>query len=174
MARIYEGTLPVHYGQAYVRHQDDHGPDSPLEESMRDQNNGLCGAAWPGFLFLTTGLHTGNVGFSVDTLDSPPSIDNVWEEIVEVSFVARSQEIAVFDWYGDRVCDIPLSAGTYRVRYCARNMDAGGNLDTTVDEKPIDFYSLAFWPAPSESDIVVKQTSGIAAYWHNYAQNSGS
>jgi hypothetical protein len=35
---------------------------------------------------LITGLHTGQVGFTVDVLDAAPPLDDAWEEIVEVSF----------------------------------------------------------------------------------------
>lgn len=65
------------------------------------------------------------------------------------------------------MCDIPLSPGTYRVRYCARNMSCGNEVDTYVEGEPVDFYSLAFWSAAPAPDIVVKQTSEVAAYWHN-------
>ncbi|MEL6383455.1 MAG: hypothetical protein AAFQ89_13575 [Cyanobacteria bacterium J06626_18] len=115
----------------------------------------MC-AAWPGFLYLVTGLHTVNVGFTLDVLDTPPPIDDVWEEIVEVSFNAGIGKITLFDWCGgEAICDIPLSPGTDRVRYCARGMGEGWELDTNIKE-PVDFYYLAFWPAPQAPDAVLK------------------
>ena len=106
-------------------------------------------------------------GFTLDVLDDCPPIDNTWEEIVEVSFSVGTEKVALFEWGGKCICDIPLLPGTYRVRYCARNMSLGAEVDTYVEGEPVDFYSLAFWTVASAPDIVVKQTSEVAAYWHN-------
>jgi hypothetical protein len=76
-------TAWVHYGQIYVESGEDY-PD--LAECFGGQSNGLCGAAMPGILFLITGLHTGEVGFTVELYDAPPPIDDDWQEIVEASF----------------------------------------------------------------------------------------
>ena len=169
MARIFEGRLHVHYGQAYVEPYD--SPGIGLDDSFRGQSNGLCGAASPGSLFLITGLHTGYVGFTLDVLDAPPSIDKTWEEIVEVPFTAGTAKVALFEWGGESICDVPLSPGTYRVRYCARDMERGSEVDTYIEGKPVDFYYLAFWLAAPAPDTVVKQTSEVAAYWHNHAKS---
>jgi len=169
MTRIFDGRLNVHYGQAYILPDTEEGRDTfDAEVSFRGQMNGLCGATIPDKLYLTTGLHTGDVYLSVDVLNNPPSLDQSWEEIIEVPFVMNSEEVTLFDWYGQCVCEIPLSPGTYRVRYCARGMEQGHEIDTILeDEEPVDFYNLAFWPAELTPDTVLKQTSEIAAYWHN-------
>jgi hypothetical protein len=100
-------------------------------------------------------------------------LDDEWEDIGEVSFISPASEVALLDWYGDRVCDISLTQGTsYRVRYSARGMDAGHALDTCPEGTPMaDFYQLAFWPAAVSSDQVAKSTSANAAYWHKHAQS---
>ncbi len=55
----------MHYSQIYVESDPDSvGPD--LRESFAGQSAGLCGAATPGALWLSTGLHTGSVGFTVE------------------------------------------------------------------------------------------------------------
>ena len=168
MTRIFEGRLKVNYGQAYVESSEHRGVG--LEESFCGQINGLCGAAYPGSLFLITGLHTGYVGFTLDVLDTPPSLDDVWEEIVEVSFKPKLRKIIMFNWDGEKVCDIPLLPKTYRVRYCARNMELGSEVDSIVEEEPVDFYALMFWQGDLAPDVVVKQTSPVAAGWHNWAR----
>lgn len=94
MTRIFEGRLGVHYGQAYVQTYDH--PGTELGNSFYGQTNGLCGAASPGALFLITGLHTGDVGFTLDVLDAFPPIDNNCEEIVEVSFTVGMEKVALF------------------------------------------------------------------------------
>ncbi len=168
MTRIFDGRLHVHYGQAYIE-----SPERDyvgLEDSFLGQINGLCGAAWPGKLFLLTGLHTGDVGFTLDVVDASPTIDDIWEEIVEVSFTPSSGKVILFDWDGDQVCDIPLSKEMYCVRYQARDMDHGNEVDTYVEGEPVDFYSLIFWPENPAPDAVVKQSAQVAAYWHNWVR----
>ncbi|MGW0916873.1 hypothetical protein ACWD1Z_34955 [Streptomyces sp. NPDC002784] len=64
----------------------------------------LCGAANPGHLFLTTGLHTGRVGLTVEVHEAEPSLDERWEEIVEVSFRPGSSQTAVVPWGDGPLC----------------------------------------------------------------------
>ena len=144
MARIFDGLLYVHYGQAYVESSD--SKPIYLEDAFQGQANGLCGAASPGALFLITGLHTGEVSFTLDVLDVPPPLDDIWEEIVEVSFTPSSGRTTLTDWNASHVCNIPLQNKNYRVRYCVRNMDLGTEIDTVLEGEPtVDFYSLTFW-----------------------------
>ena len=159
------------YGQASVAPPGH--PGLELDDAFVGQQNGLCGAAVTGVLFLHTGLHTGYVGFAIDVLAAAPPLEHVWEDIVEVSFTPQGRALALLDWYGERVCDVPLTQGTgYRVRYSARGMDAGHALDTCPDGTTMaDHYQLTFWPAAVTADRVVKQTSANAAYWHAHAQS---
>ena len=173
MARIFEGRLSVHYSQAYVLPNGSFGPD--LEESFWGQRNGLCGAATGNSLFLTTGLHTGGVNFVLDVLDAEPPIDHSWEEIVEASFSVGTPGISLVEWAGQASYAIPISPGTYRVRYCAVNMQRGRETDNIREGMaPVDSYSLAMWPSEASPDVVIKQTSEVAAYWHQYASSLGS
>lgn len=168
MTRIFDGSLYVHYGQAYVLPNAQ--ATAELSDCFQGQRNGLCGAAISNALFLITGLHTGHVRLSIDILDTPP-LDQAWEEIVEVPFVINGDGASLYDWNGGCVCKISLPPGTYRVRYCARGMDRGREVDTILEEeKSVDCYYLAFWSANLLPDAVVKQTSELAAYWHEYAR----
>jgi hypothetical protein len=185
MTRVFEGKIHVSYSQAYVLMGETEIPD--FFDAFRGQTNGLCGAAVRGALWLVTGLHTGQVGFTVDVLDAPPPLDDTWEEIVEVSFfvgyidpdLIEDTDIefmddpdvmaALIEW-GGPWHELPLPPGNYRARYCARGMQLGRDRDTLLcDEEPVDFYSLAFWPAEAAPDCIIKQTSEIAAYWHGHA-----
>jgi hypothetical protein len=173
MTRVFSGPLHVHYGQAYVM---DRGSDlSDMTEFFRGQENGLCGAAVPGALFLITGLHTGQVGFTVDVVDAPPPLEDMWEEIVEASLhvSTHATDMALMEWGWQAIHPLPLRPGSYRVRYCALGMDHGKDADTNLDDVLVDFYSLAFWPAEPSGDRVIKQTSEVAAYWHEHASNLG-
>ncbi|RMI28078.1 hypothetical protein EBN03_31690 [Nocardia stercoris] len=170
MGRLVDGQVDVHYGQIYV-HSDPSSPGSELPESFAGQSGGLCGAAVPGALLLMTGLHTGKVGFTVEVLDQAPALDPEWEDVVEVSFRPRSDSSELVEFLQQNAWTLDLAEVDYRVRYCARGMDAGREADTRVDdEPPVDCYLLQFWPAPAEPDRVVRQTSDAAAYWHEYAR----
>ncbi|MGY0065315.1 hypothetical protein ACWZEH_00325 [Streptomyces sp. QTS137] len=170
MLRPVEGEVHVHYGQIYVESDpDSFGPG--LAEAFAGQNAGLCGAATPGALWLSTGLHTGSVGFAVEVHDQAPSLDPAWEDAVEVSFHPASAGSALVQWAGEASWELDLEETDYRVRYCAKGMDEARRQDTRLDEEPqADCYLLQFWPAPPAPDRVLKQTSAIAAYWHDYAR----
>src|SRR6266545_1015493 len=163
----------VHYGQIYVRSRqaDLRVPDPELHEYFAGQQNGLCGGAVPGCLFLITGLHTGTVGMVVELHDHPPAQDDSWEEIVEVSFRSAG-EASLVGWAGEWQWPLDVIETDYRVRYCATGMDAGRAGDTRADDEPeLDHYLLQFWPGSPGPDRVVKQTSAIAAYWHGFASD---
>jgi len=166
MSKIFEGPLQVHYGQAYILPDDMCGLD--LNDSFRGQVNGLCGAATPGALFLLTGQHTGQVGFTLEVFETAPAIDAKWEEIVEVSLEVCELGVSLVKWEGEEKYPIPLSTGCYRVRYCALDMQQGQ--ESFGDEGIVDFYYLCFWPSTRVKDAVVKQTSQIAQYWHESAR----
>jgi hypothetical protein len=167
------GDVWVHYGQLHVQsgQADPRAPDPELHEYFAGQQNGLCGAAVPGCLFLLTGLHTGTVGFVVELHDQPLAVDDSWEEIVEVSF-RPAGEASLVGWGGEWQRPLELIETDYRVRYCATGMDAGRAADTRTDDEPeLDRYLLQFWPGPPGPDRVVKQTSAIAGYWHGFARD---
>ncbi|MDH2387947.1 hypothetical protein QCN29_03915 [Streptomyces sp. HNM0663] len=170
MRRPVTGEVHVHYGQIYVESDPDSAiPD--LSKAFAGQRGGLCGAVVPGVLWLITGLHTGNVGFVVEVHDEDPPLGPVWEDVVEVSFRPASERTSLVQWAGEAAWDLDLARTDYRVRYCARGMDEGRELDTRVAGKPqADSYLLQFWPAPPRPGRVVRQTSRIAAYWHRYAR----
>lgn len=171
MRRPVTGEVHVHYHQIYVV-SDPHGGAIPdLAEAFAGQHAGLCGAAAPGALWLSTGLHTGNVGFAVEVHDAEPALDPVWEDVVEVSFHPLSERTLLMQWAGEATWDLGLARTGYRVRYCARGMDEGRRLDSRVSGEPqADSYLLQFWPAPPRADRVVRQTSREAAHSHRSAR----
>lgn len=171
MLVLFEGPLNVHYGQAYVV-SGGQGFCGDMEATFRGQQNGLCGAAVGGSLFLVTGLHTGQVAFRVELHEAEPPVDENFEEVVEVSYRPLSAEVELEEWAGEPVCPLPLAVTDYRVRYCGRGMDAGKEADTIVDEPPIDSYLLQFWPDAATPDRILKQTGETAAYWHSCASGS--
>ncbi|MEV6430347.1 hypothetical protein [Nocardia sp. NPDC051463] len=160
----------VSYSQIYVESAP--GINSRMDEAFAGQSSGLCGAAVPGALFLRTGLHTGSVGFTVEVHGQAPPLDLAWEDVVEVSFYPVSDQSFLSQWAGEASWELDLKEGiNYRVRYCAQGMDQAREKDVRLDEEPLlDCYLLQFWPAPPEPDRVVRQTSQVAAYAHDYAR----
>jgi hypothetical protein len=87
MRVLFDGLVPVEYSQVYVCSFD----TSDMESAFAGQVNGLCGAAKPGYLFLVTGTHTGEVRFTVELHErEPPPAAEEWHEVVEAPFVLRS------------------------------------------------------------------------------------
>ncbi|MGC4939459.1 hypothetical protein [Kribbella sp. DT2] len=170
MRTLMTGTAPVSYAQIYVESSNDSMPE--LSQCFAGQQNGLCGAVAPGTLFLITGLHTGDVGFTVELHDEEPPVDDTWEEIVEASYRPRG-EVALNSWGGEASWPLELDLVNYRLRYSGSGLEAGRQAAPQLNgEPPVDHYLLQFWPAPPAPDRVVKQTSTAAAYWHGFAQET--
>jgi hypothetical protein len=164
---LFDDEVPVHYGFIFVSCAEDQ-PD--LMETRAGQRNGLCGAAVPGVLSLITGLHTGEVPFTVQWHDAEPSLDAGWEDVVEASFTTTETKLALTSFQDYFELELPF-IGSLRARYCATGMDAAHQRDTRMDGEPaVDRYLLAFWPADPADDAIVRQTSRHAAYWHREAQ----
>lgn len=167
MTKLFEGEVEVHYGQVYI--ELDGSFDGAMENCFHGQKNGLCGAQAPAILFLMTGLHTGIVGISIHLLDAEPDIDESWEEIVKVSFQASEGKITLMEWAADQGVDMAVPAGSYRTRYHGRAMQAANELDANLSDTPVDSYRLDLWTGLHAPDRVVKQTSTVAAYWHDWS-----
>ena len=84
MRILVDGEVSVYYHQLYVESDRDRLAPG-LEETFAGQAAGLCGGAQAGALWLTTGLHSGKVGFTVELHQDRPPVDEAWEEIVERS-----------------------------------------------------------------------------------------
>ena len=170
MPIVFDQEIHVHYGQFYVESRTDDFFEG-LTESRGGQANGLCGAAVPGLLFLTTGLHTGHTRVTVEVLDAPAPIGDEWEDVVEASFRPATAKVALVQWAGEASWPLPLVPIDYRVRYSATGMDRARGRDTLLAGEPLlDRYLLQLWPAPLAPDAVIRETSRCAAYWHAHAR----
>lgn len=96
VARVFEGLVFISYSQAYVQVPDAEMPG--MDERFAAQVNGLCGAAVAGSLFLTTGLHTGHLRFTVEVLGDAPPLHDHWQDVVEVSFETDQPEVLLLGW----------------------------------------------------------------------------
>ncbi|MGW1788075.1 hypothetical protein ACWCO0_27240 [Streptomyces tubercidicus] len=167
---LFDGEVHVHYGQLYVESWGER-ISAGFDEAFAGQENGLCGGALPGGLYLLTGLHTGDIGFTVELHEREPDLADEWEDVVEASFRPVSPQVLLEQWAAEAAWDLDLAQIDYRVRYCGIGMDEGNSLDTRfADEPQVERHLLQFWPAPSAKDQVVRRTSEIAEYWHQHAQ----
>jgi hypothetical protein len=109
----------------------------------------------------------GDVGLRVVLAEEAPPVGAEWEDVVEVPFLSRAPGVGVAPWKGDFVCTLRLPPTPHRVRYSARGMDAGHDVDLVERDEPVvDTYELAFWPAAPAPEAIVRQDSRQAAYWH--------
>lgn len=167
---LFSGDVHVSYRQLYVV-SDPGGWGEPPYDPRAGQTSGLCGAAVPGCLFLTTGLHTGPVGYTVELHGAEPEVDEGWEEIAEVSFRPLSCEVSLELWGGDGSFPLALDVADYRVRHGVSGMDEARERELEcLDGLVVERHLLQFWPAPPERDRLIKQTSRSAAYWHEVAR----
>jgi hypothetical protein len=144
---------------------DETGGDGERSDATRGQRNGLCGAALPGELHLITGLHTGDVGVRIELHSDEPALGDEWEEAVEATFATTSEDLTLSS-FDDRCGPIDLPPGTYRVRYCARGLQHGHEVDVLdPGATPVDHYLLQFWPGGGPERIL-RQSGAAAAYWH--------
>lgn len=157
--QVFDGVIGVLDGQLWIAADaGDIGPD--MYASFSGQQNGLLGAAEDGMLRLITGVADGEVRLTVHVVEREPQLDDSWEDCVEASFSPPAPVVALFDWDGAAVFEFPLGEDSYRVRYTTRGADAGhAGAETEVS-------GLLFWPAPPGPDVIVRQTSKSAAYWH--------
>ncbi|NUT91802.1 MAG: hypothetical protein HOY78_07195 [Saccharothrix sp.] len=162
---LLRDTVWVHYGQLSVESDVEIGGD--MGECFGGQRNGLLGAAVPGALFLMTGLHTGEVGFTVELHDTEPPPTPEWEDVVEASFRPVG-DAALVGWAGEWSEDLDLAETDYRVRYCGLGMDRENAGEP--EDPELERYLLQFWPAPPAPDAVVRKSSAQAAYWHDFAR----
>lgn len=159
MRTLLSDLVQVHYRQLYVESRP--APDDQILDPtacFEGRPSGSCGAAVPGLLYLTTGLHSGQVGFSIELHERPPPVNDGWEEIVEVSFTPASPRIALVGWGGGWAHPLDLDQVDHRVRYCGVGIEEARAADTHLDDEPLDWYLLRFWPAPPQPDRVLKRS----------------
>ena len=168
MIVLFDGDVRVEYGYVHVD-SGVGGWDQDLE-ARAGQRNGLLGAAQPGFLVVSTGMHTGLVPFRVEAHDHAPPLADGYGEIVEASCDLRGPELwlTTFDWGTSFV--LPGN-GPHRVRLSARHYEAGRKHERYKRKQRVrDSYLLQFWPAVMAPDQIVKVKAPSAQYWHTQAR----
>lgn len=166
---LYSGNISIEYGQFYIDIPEVDDEDDYLdpEGAFEDQQNGICGAAQSGKLFFVTGIQNGTASIEIKLYSSEPTIDDAFEEIVEVSFKRGKTPVALCEWGCEETYPIDLSEGNYGVRYCiiAMGADYGDDDDWEAPVKG-QKHLIQIWPSESTMDKIIKSTSDTARYWH--------
>lgn len=163
--QLFSGLFPVCYRQFYLFFNN-RDWDGDLVSCFVGQVNGLCGASNSSSIFLTTGLHTGNITLTINLYDAEPEIDFSKDEIVEASFSLENEGIWLEAWAGEFQQKFNLSIGDYRIRYSAKDFGLAED-QGCYDEGDIEFYNIDIWPSKIQKDKIIKVTSERAAYWHD-------
>jgi hypothetical protein len=173
MRVIFEGEVRADHGHFFLdsRPEQASGDVVDLSDAFAGQCSGLCGAAFPGFLYMLTGLRFGGVGLRMERHEEAPAPPGAgWEEVAEVSFEPRSDDTVLLAGDGQEAWPLALGAVPYRVRHCVTGMDAGNAADQRSPEEPlIERWLMQWWPAPAAPDAVLRQTSDVATRSHRWA-----
>jgi hypothetical protein len=155
----------VHYGQ-YSLFDSDHDA-GPVWESLEAGGVGVIGVE-VGSALLLTKRHTGDVGLTVAYAEAEPALNESYDDIVEIDFMAEAQSLRLTTWHEQEfdLPDLPAGPGNYRLRYHARQI---GDLepDLASMDQIADEYLLQIWRAMPSPSRVVMSTSGWLDYWLN-------
>ncbi|MEV0096479.1 hypothetical protein [Streptomyces sp. NPDC050738] len=142
----------VSYSQYYLQGMEflDVYGDSDTVERIFAGNSLAAGG--PEHLTVRAGTHTGWISLTTEQrVDAPPTVDEGWETVVEVSVFSSSGMLRLFQWGGEVVDEAGNFAtagpGWYRVRAHTRGRDSG-------DADGAEEHLLISWPAPPQADVV--------------------
>lgn len=197
MRVLFDGLAPVDYGQIYVTSRN--LPDMERAFAGQANGLCGAGDPGALFLMTGTHSGRVRFRIELHDTE-PPVADSEWEDVVEVSLQPRAPVVDLVPWGDGVLAHLPLTPEDrdggrlplYRVRYCAAGMDEGTDPfgghdpdeadedeDSYLDRRP-DRYLLCFWPlgrpggaegeGGTRADVVLRQGSGNAAYWHGWAR----
>jgi hypothetical protein len=134
------------------------------DELPSAHTNGLVRPMSRGAL-IATGIHTGAISVLAVPLERRPSALSLddWDEVVEVSFVARSNRVQVATLMEGSPTNLPNLVGrpgTYRLRVHAKGRDIAPD---GVADQPEEEYLLLVWPAPTAAEQVLKASDRVGA-----------
>jgi len=168
---LLDAVVMTDYGQLDLTWGDYGGFDGDFSRIFAGQVNGLVGAADPGGVYLNLARRSGGSDVTVTLHDEAPTLPaEAWGDVVEVSTdVPAGATVRWSTWAGESGGELPLPAGTYRLRVSAQGRDAGH--DGEFDDGVVDRYRLDLWMAPRRGDEILRCESANGAYWH--AENGG-
>jgi hypothetical protein len=162
----YAGRVGVSYAQVYLRDSQPYFLPPDVQRGGVGLISGQVGCA-----LLVTGLHTGDVDFTVVVATEDPGPDLAFEDIVETDFEARTAHVALEEWGGagrHALPELPAGPGNYRLRYHGRNLDVAHTSGVVFpDQATVDSYLLQIWRAPATRPAILRVTSRQATYWQS-------
>ncbi|GAB4054554.1 hypothetical protein [Catellatospora paridis] len=163
MQTVFAGPFHVHYGQ-YSLFDGDHDA-GPEWESLEAGGVGVIGIE-AGSALLLTKRHTGDVALTVAYAEAEPALDESYDDVVEIDFVAEAQSLRLTTWHEEEfeLPDLPAGPGNYRLRYHGRQTGDLAPEPAGMDEI-VDEYLLQIWPAMPSPSRVVRSTSGWLDRW---------
>ena len=168
---LFDQVVETDYGQFDLVWTEEGGFDGDFDRFFAAQVNGLAGAADPRCVCVNLARRSGGSPVRIVLMDSPPSDDASWEDVVEVSFILpEGQTMGWSSWaglHGGALTGIP--PGSYRLRLSANGRDQGR--DGEFSEDLVDAYLLQLWPAPVRSDAILRAESEDGRYWHREVGN---
>jgi len=167
---IFSGLMETAYSQMYIL-SGDYDPSLMSYDAFTGQSNGLCGGVVQGGLYLWLGVHTGRLHITVEVHEVAPAIDASWEEIVEASCYFNTPPISLQGWAGESILELPLSAGNYRARFCAKGYGRSEE-QRNFGDPTIESYCLILWPETRRPDEVIKQTNANVIFKHQKVQQA--
>ena len=109
------------------------------------------------FVAVTTGAHWGPVDVITELLAGPAVLEDVWEEIEEVSVIGTEPLVVTELFDATPIVSLTDSGGQWRVRISARGRAAGRDFDyadldheNADGNEPVEFYLVQAWPAAAE------------------------
>lgn len=164
---LLDHVVLTDYGQFDLIWADSGGFDGYWERFFAGQVNGLVGASDARGVYVNLARRSGGSPVRIVLLDAAPADEDAsWEDVVEVSFtLPEGREMRWCSWAGGTYGELNgIPSGSYRLRVSARGRDEGH--DNEFSEEPVDAYLLQLWPAPAQSDVVLRIGSENARYWH--------
>jgi len=169
---LFSGKINIFYGQFYIeQHEKDPDDYATLDEAFEGQQNGLCGAAQSGRLFLIVGPQDGVIDLKVELCSTEPEIDHDATDIVQCAFSNEGPDLHIVEWADEAHYPLDLPEGKYCVRYSIKGMDNEHNTDCSDEEYenpiPGQSYKIQLWIGSPVGDLVMKSESEKGRYWHN-------
>jgi len=165
---LFSGNIDIFYGQFYIDVLDSEDDDYlDMESAFEKQNNGLCGACHKGKLFFVVGPQDGAAKVTVELHESEPNLIDSFDDIVECSFLANTNDLHLCEWAHEATHNLNLPSGEYIVRYSAKKIDMDYGEDDDW-ETPIEGqeYIIQFWPGKLPSDKILQTNTTVGQYWH--------
>lgn len=170
---LLSAAIHTDYGQFSISWRGDlFSFDGETEKWFSGQKNGLLGASEPSGLVFILAHRLSSSQVDIHLLDREPqgSIDNRWEDVVEVSTTVRSGVTPVWvTCYHESFGELNLPSGNYRVRFSSTGRDTPDpEEEPSEGSPPIDSYLIEFWPSSTyQCDRILRMGSRNAEMWHS-------